>query len=155
LFAIITSSPLWCTYQTGRIDDFHVGDGHLLLQLVPQPRALWYPTAQNKYVDIVNTVENASISFGRVTAITNNSIRSSGFTVNFEACLAMLSSYIHQDGGSEQGYIEIPIGPSTGPANMLNTGQAWETTISVRKVEVYTAPDGVLAGLAADRPIRP
>jgi hypothetical protein len=155
LFAIFTSSPLWCTYQTGGIDDFAVGNAHLLLQLMPEPRALWYPAAQTKYVDLVNTANNESISFGHVADLTDSSIRSSGLTVNLEACLATLSSSPHQGGGPEQGYLEIPVGPSKGPAKMLDNAQAWETTISVRKVEVYTAPDGVLVGLAVTRPSKP
>ena len=151
----MTSSPLWSTYTTGTVDDFLVGDEHLLIELAPRPRTLWYAAEETKYADLVDTTNNSLISFGHsVTSATGESGRSSGLTLNFDAGTATLCSSPDPTKGREQGYVEIPVGPRDGPAKKVEEPGAWETAIRIRKVEVYSGPEGVPVNLTVRRAIR-
>lgn len=151
-FALLTSSPLWCTYKTGKIDDFFVDKEHLLVQLWPQPRALWYSNQQQtgfkdlaRFADLVDTTDK-TIS---LRAPVDGGQGASGITMDFESGIVTLAS-----ASSERGYVEIPVGPSEVPLEKLDGAQAWETVVRMQSVEVYSSPGGVAVGLAVKRPMR-
>lgn len=148
ILAIMTSSPLWSIYKTGEVDDFLVGDEHLLLELAPRPRALWYAGEQTKYADLVDTTKDAVIRFGQ------SATRPSGLNLNLDTGVATLCSLPGQAKGREQGYVEIPVGRRDGPIEKVDQPGAWETAVRIQKIEVYSGPGGVLEGLSIRRPSR-
>lgn len=155
ILAIMTSSPLWSIYKTGEIDDFLVSDRHLLLELAPRPRALWYAVKQTKYADLVDTTDDALISFGHsATRTAGGSARSSGLTLDFDAGVATLCSLPSQAKGQEQGYMEISVGPRDGPTKKVDNPGAWETAVRIQKIEVYSGLAGVPEGLTVRRASR-
>lgn len=156
ILAIMTSSPLWSIYKTGEIDDFLVGDEHVLLELAPRPRALWYVGERTKYADLVDTSEDAVICFGQSTTRTaGGSARPSGLRLNLDIGVATLCSVPGQAEGQEQGYVEVVVGRRDRPIKKVDTPGAWETAVCIRKIEVYSGPEGVAEGLDIRRSSRP
>lgn len=155
ILAVITSSPLWSIYRTGKIDDFLVDDTHLLLELAPRPRILWYAAEQTKYADLVDTTDDALISFGHsATPTADGPARSSGLTLNLNAGVATLCSLPGWTKGPAQGYVEIPVGPRNGPPKKVDEPGEWETTVRIQKVEVYSGLGGVPESLTVRRASR-
>ncbi|KAK5110177.1 hypothetical protein LTR62_006173 [Meristemomyces frigidus] len=146
VFIIITASPLWCAYKTGRIDDFFVGKGHVILSLAP-PRTLWYPYAETKFSELVSINDNHCLSFGGHEA---EQERSSGLEIGLDAGTATLR--YAPASSQEDMYVEVGMGPSSkGPLRELGDPRSWETSIQVQKIEVYSLPDGVEVGLSSAR----
>ncbi|CAK7203032.1 hypothetical protein SEUCBS139899_005761 [Sporothrix eucalyptigena] len=148
LFAVLMSSPLWCTCHSGRIDDFFVDDKHLLLEMAPRARVLQYQPATNKhktiFADLVEIDDMAdTISFGS----------RSGLLLDLAAGVATLSSAVEPaDAGH---YVEIPTGPpQTTTPEAMAAPAAWTTSMHITKLEVYTASDGVDQNLAVMRGLR-
>lgn len=150
IFAVTTASPLWCNFKNGAIDDFKVGEGHFLMEFAPQPRALWYSSDSTKFVDLVETTET-SISFGQKTTEADCDC-STGLTLDFATGKGTLSSSQqgNRDAGSE--YVEVAVGHSREALSKLEDARPWQTTIHIRKVEVYGLPDGVEEQLTVRRP---
>lgn len=155
ILAIMTSSPLWCVYKTGAIDDFLVGDAHLLLELAPRPRVLWYADAQTKYADLVDTTDDASIFFRRSatgTAGGGSARTPSGLDIDLNDGVATLRSSPRQTKEREQGYVEVSVGRRGEPTTkVVDKPAAWESTVRIQKVEVYSGSGGVLQCLSVRR----
>lgn len=152
IFAVLTSSPLWCTFETGETTDFLVGEAHVLLELAPRPHALWWGTKQTKFADLVSAADDdTSISFGRAVADPDSPACSSGLKLDFGAGVATLCSSPRHRERREDGYVEIVVGPSNGPAKQLYGTQAWQTAVRMQKVEVYSMPGGGSENLAVGR----
>lgn len=158
VLTIMTSSPLWCRYKTGAINDFIVDDTHFLLELAPCPRILWYKSSSTKqptkFADLVDTSDGSSISFGHrarqsTATATNGSIQDSGLTLDLDAGAATLSST--PNSSARQQYVEIPIGPRDGPLKKVENPQSWTTVVKIERIEVYSGPDGVPCTLSIRR----
>jgi hypothetical protein len=153
LFTILTSSPLWCTFQgSGQTLDFLAGDKHLILELAPHPRALWCLNERAKYSDIVD-VASETISFGRRE---DDAVPSLGFALDFTAGTATLVHTLHRDGKDVEPkeYVEIDVGPSKsdpGSPRILERAEGWQERIQVQKVEVYNLPGGVAEDWTVER----
>lgn len=140
VFAIITSSPLWCTYKNGKVDDFFVGESHLLVQLTPQARMLKHTKTKAKYTDVVDIAQTGQLIFGRTPS-------SSGLTLDFETGVAILSSSDAESGE----YMEIPVRGEEASSRTLHRARTWKTTARMDSVEVYTLARGVADDLVEPR----
>lgn len=164
MLAVMASSPLWCTYKTGEIDDFFVDGMHSLLELAPRPRVLRYRAAvKTTFANLVDAPGgDAVISFGlrqphdalpaagRTSAgSATRGASASGLILDFNAGVATLCSV-----PDSQGYVEIPAGPYAKSPKQVAYPEAWTTTICIQKVEVYTGPDGVSVDLSVARSSR-
>ncbi|OAA58009.1 hypothetical protein SPI_06894 [Niveomyces insectorum RCEF 264] len=140
MLAVMTSSPLWCTYETGHIDDFLVDDMHVLLEMALRPRVLRYrASARTTYSDLVDIPGDAFLSFGLcqphdATAPAGRTAAgsaawgagASGLVLDCNAGVATLCSVPHS-----QGYVDIPAGPCAKPLKQVASPKAWTTTIRI------------------------
>ncbi|ERT01031.1 hypothetical protein HMPREF1624_02268 [Sporothrix schenckii ATCC 58251] len=85
-YVIMTSSPLWCTYMTGAVDDFYVDDKHLLFELAPNPRVMQYCSPPNTatFSEIVDVSSPDIVTFGHKNG--------RGLSLNFSTRLVTLSA---------------------------------------------------------------
>lgn len=155
VFVILMSSPLWCRYTTGAIDDFYVDDEHLLFEITLHPRVMQFrPQGKTKFADIVNVSKQSALSFGTVqTGHTTRKIAPtavSGLTLNLESRTATMSSAANA-GTDHVGYVELPAGQHTTPPTSLETATPWTSSISVTKIDVYDGEFGVISGLCVKR----
>jgi len=156
IFVVMTKSPLWCNYKTGKINDFFVGDGHVLLELAPKARALWCSHPSTKFADLVGIHDSHTLSFGRSTTAPGDSQDTgSGLHIDFEAGVVSLRHAPSNTENREGDYVEVDVGPQGGPPRKLDRVQPWETVIHLRKIEVYSFPNGVENGLGTARSVRP
>lgn len=144
IFAVSMSTPLWCTYDVDRTDDYFVDDQHLLMEIAPRARVLQYqPTKNTKttYADLVE-VDNTTntIFFGRHP----------GLCLHVGAGVAHLSAAPQMPGH----YAEIPAGPHTKNPEPLASPVAWTTSMTITKLEVYGAPASAYQDLAIMRGLR-
>jgi hypothetical protein len=131
IYAILTSSPIWCICTTGAIDDFYVDEGHLLFEISPFPRALQcHSMKKTKFANIISMPNGNTVSFGD----SNNkeqharyrlpsTIQPCGLTLDFSTGQSTLSSTPsnHINDAQKTGYIEIPVGPHAAPPSPLHT----------------------------------
>ncbi|OAA54554.1 hypothetical protein SPI_08800 [Niveomyces insectorum RCEF 264] len=140
VLAAITSSPLWCTYCSGRTGNFYVDDKHVLLEMAPHARVLQYSptTSQSNKTTFASLVDvddaRNIISFGGHP----------GLILDLAAGMATLSSA--SDRGDPGHYADIPPGPHAKtpktPRTMASLA-AWTTTMRIAKLEVYETPVGI------------
>ncbi len=121
LIVAITSSPLWCNFKTGRRGDFFVGEAHVLMELAPQPRILWYSTKDSQYSDIVDILVHDEIRFtDHATDAVSATAPSSGLSLNFNTGLATLNSAQPEDSRQMSGYVGLSVGPHNGPPSTVD-----------------------------------
>lgn len=145
LVIVLTSSPLWRKYLTGKEDDFLIDDDHLLLEISPQPRMLCYHGAGTKFREIVVTGDS-HLSFGEAGA----DKEWPGLSIKYQTGLATLSTLSSSETAAEFGYKEIHVGHEKA-AERPSRNQARETHLRMSKIEVYNQEAGVLVGLAVAR----
>lgn len=147
MFVVVTSSPLWAI-RPNKTDDYLVDTRHLMVELAPRPRALWYSSTNKniKYTDIVDTESDGVISF---TNGMDAHDTASGLTIDFNVGVASLRSAAE----TEEGYVEIALGPHAKPRRVAPAA-TWESKMAVDKIEVYDGNRGVYEDLIVERPKR-
>lgn len=147
IFVIVTSSPLW-TSHSNRTDDYLVDTQHLLFQLAPRPRALWYTSTNKstKYAELVSTESDGVISFTNDVDVYDTA---SGLTIDFNAGIACLRNAAD----TKEGYVEIALGPHADPQRVVPAA-TWESKMAIDKIEVYDGNGGVYEDLIVERPKR-
>ena len=121
---------------------------HLLLELAPRRRVLWYTSANKntRYADIVSTDTDGIISF---TNDVDGRDSASGLTIDFSAGVASLRNAAD----TKEGYVEIALGPHDKPQRIVPTA-TWESKMAIDKIEVYDGNGEVYEALIVERPKR-
>lgn len=144
IFVVVTHSPPW-SIHSDRTDDYLVEDQHLLLELAPRPREVWYTSTNKntKYVDLVCTDDDGVISFTSDVDVYGTA---SGLTIDFTAGIAALRSVAD----TEERYVEIALGPHAEPQR-LTPAADWESKMVIDRIEVYDASRGVYEDAIVER----
>ncbi|KIH92477.1 hypothetical protein SPBR_02489 [Sporothrix brasiliensis 5110] len=133
VYVITTSSPLWCTYTTGAVDDFYVDDQHLLFELAPNPRVIQYcsPPKTATFSEIVDVASPDIVSFGQKNGC--------GLSLNFRTNLVTISYETEGHTQKHGGYNEIPIGPHQTPPDPTRMQKSWTSSAHIERIEPNTA----------------
>ncbi|QIX00968.1 hypothetical protein AMS68_006485 [Peltaster fructicola] len=123
ILAILTAAP--ARNDDGYVDGFLVGEEHLILELAPVARALWFSQSETHYDDLVHITDDG-LSFG--TALT-------GLTIDLHTGTAVLTSDKHS-----QSYVQVAVGPAEAPLKPLEDPLPFRTEIQVGRIETYDLP---------------
>lgn len=143
VFAIMSTAPFWTAGKLGQhvSEVCHTGDCHLLVDLTPQPRALWYNHGRTLYKDLIRVNQDRGFSYGCPVEDVDGTSRFSGLKFDLRTNTATLCSDPLQSEKNYREYIEIEL--DQGFPKRVKVPKTWKTEIQVEKVEVFRYKEGI------------